>query len=263
MSIESTKRICNILPSRDTHNDWTFKDSLASGAMTAPAALPPRVDLRQAWWSVADQENTGSCVGWATADGVMRYSLVTAGRLAADERLSARFVWMASKETDEIADRPETFIEEAGTTLKAAMDVVRKFGVVTDAMLPFGIATTMYTGIEKQFYAAASTRRCANYFNLFKNTGQWKMWLAGNGPILVALSVDATWDNAAQTGGDLLAYQPGTERGGHAVCVVGYTENRFILRSSWGPSWGDGGYGYASEDYIRDAFFNESYGITL
>lgn len=256
-------RICNLVPSRDVGRDWTFQDALTSGALGAPAALPPKVDLRKPWWTINNQVNTGSCVGWATADGVLRYHLVMGNRLPQNQLLSPRFVWMASKETDEFTTRPQTFIEGAGTSLKTAMDVVRKYGCVLDSDLPFNIGTLMYLGNENSFYSNASTRRSANYFNLGKNLSQWKAWLATNGPILAGLSVDATWDNAKSTAGKLDAFQPSTIRGGHAICVVGYTEDRFIIRNSWGTTWGDKGFGYASVGYINDGFFAEAYGITL
>ena len=32
--------------------------------------------------------------------------------------------------------------------------------------------------------------------------------------------------------------------GGHAVCVVGYTQDAFIIRNSWGKYWGENGYCY-------------------
>ena len=256
-------RICNLVPSRDIARDWTFQDALAAGAFGAPAALPPKVDLRKPWWTINNQVNTGSCVGWATADGIMRYHLVQANRLAPKQLLSTRFVWMASKESDEFTSRPETFIEGAGTSLKAAMDVVRKFGNVLDSELSFNISTLMFVGNENTFYASASTRRAANYFNLGKNLAQWKSWLAGNGPILAGLSVDATWDNAASTAGKLDTFQPATVRGGHAVCIVGYTSDRFIIRNSWGTTWGDKGFGYASASYINNGFFAEANGVTL
>ena len=53
-------------------------------------------------------------------------------------------------------------------------------------------------------------------------------------------------------------------RGGHAVTVVGYrTDGRFIVRNSWGTGWGDKGFAYPSEAYIKAAFFNEGYGVNL
>lgn len=259
-----SNRICNLVPSRGTETDWGFQNSLESGILGAPAALPASVDLRSAWWKVNDQGTTGSCVGWATADGVLRYHLVTAGKLPQSTHLSPRFVWMASKETDEFVTTPETFIEGAGTSLKAAMDIIRKYGCVLDADLPFKISTLMFAGDERTFYAKASSRKAANYFNLQRNLNQWKAWLAGNGPILAGLNVDATWDNASSTSGKLDTFQPSTTRGGHAICVVGYTaDGRFIIRNSWGTTWGDKGFGYASPAYIADGFFTESYGITI
>lgn len=38
---------------------------------------------------------------------------------------------------------------------------------------------------------------------------------------------------------------------GHAVTIVGYDENGFIFKNSWGESWGDKGYGWISFDYHR------------
>jgi len=258
------ERICNLVESKGVEQDWQFEDAVASGTLGAVAALPSKVDLRSAWWTVGDQEDTGSCVGWASAEGVVRYHMVQAGKLPKTEPLSPRFVWMASKETDQNTTRPETFIEGAGTSLKAAMDIARKYGVVTDKLLAFHIATKMYTGNENAFFAAAAQRKIASYFNLGKDLAKWKSWLASNGPIMAGLSVDATWDNATATQGNLDAFQPNTTRGGHAIAVVGYLPNgRFIIRNSWGTSWGDKGFGYASPEYIAAGFFNESYGVTV
>ena len=258
------ERICNLVPSKDTGTDWTFADAINAGAVGAVAALPASIDLRAPWWTIGDQENTGSCVGWATAEGVVRYHMVQAGRLGQAESMSPRYVWMGSKELDGYTARPETFIEGAGTSLKTAMDVARKYGVVTEAVLPFHIATKMYVGDENTFYATAAQRKISSYFNLRKDVNQWKAWLAAHGPILVGLSVDATWDNAAATGGNLDTFQPSTVRGGHAVAAVGYrADGRIIIRNSWGTSWGDQGFGYASPAYIAAAFFDESYGATV
>lgn len=262
-SAKFNDRICNLIPSRETETDWQMSDALAGGMLAAPAALPASVDLRQTWWKIGDQSVTGSCVGWATADGVMRYMLVKAGRLTQASLLSPRYVWMASKETDNFVTRPETFIEGAGTSLKAAADIARKYGVVTEDLLPFKTTSLMFTGNPNTFYATAATRKAASYVNLGKDPNQWKTWLATTGPILAGLSVDKTWDNAANTSGNLDVFQPATARGGHAICIVGYTSDRFIIRNSWGTTWGKDGFGFASHAYISAGFFAESYGFTL
>ena len=80
--------------------------------------------------------------------------------------------------------------------------------------------------------------------------------------IVTRLSVDRTWDKAPDTKGLLDVYKPNTARGGHAVSVVGYTADRFIVRNSWGTGWGDKGFGYASIAYANDAF-TEAYGVQV
>ena len=125
-------------------------------------------------------------------------------------------------------------IEGAGTTLKAAADVLRNYGAVPESLLPFAVNTAMYIGDEDAFYAKAANHKIAAYFNLKRNLANWRTWLARHGPILVGLEVDATWDQASTTGGKLDVFEPETARGGHAVTVVGYTSDRFILRNSWG-----------------------------
>lgn len=262
MSTESVKRILNCLPSKDPQNDWTIDDAKVAGILTA-AAIPASVDLREnSWWRIGDQKSTGSCVGWATADSVLRWHFVKAGRLEKNQLLSVRYIWMAAKETDEFSTRPTTFIEVDGTSLKAALDVARRFGVVRESVLPFKLGQ-LYQDRVQTFYTLASQLRIANYFNLGRNLANWREWLANHGPILTRLDVDATWDNALATHGNLDMYQPTTVRGGHAVALVGYTPDRFIVRNSWGTElWGDEGFGYASMAYAQAAF-TEAYGVSV
>lgn len=257
--------ITNLVPSAGTDTDWTYEDSIDSGALEEAVTLPDSVDLRADWWTINNQESTGSCVGWATADGVARWHFFTVGKIGADQLLSPRHVWMASKESDEITDRPSTFIEEAGTMLKPAVDVLRKYGAALESDQPFHVNTTMYLGSENVYYAKAAERKVARYFNLGNDPDQWKRWLAaGNGPILAGFQVDAGWDGATEKDGLVDVFEPGTVRGGHAVAIVGYrSDGRLIVRNSWGTGWGDDGFAYVSPAYVADAFFGESYGVTL
>jgi hypothetical protein len=100
------------VPSRNTDKDWVFENALSSGAVAALRGPPASVDLRHPWWDIGDQENTGSCVGWGSTDGVARYHFVKANRLAQNAKLSPRATWMASKETDQFTTKPETMIED-------------------------------------------------------------------------------------------------------------------------------------------------------
>ena len=199
----NVKRILNVLPSPKQEEDWAFEHATAAGLARAAPSIPAQKDLREAnWWKVGDQGSTGSCVGWATADSVLRWHFVKAKRLAENDRLSPRFHWMAAKETDQFDDRPTTFIERDGTSLKASLDVARKFGAVRDKLLPF-TSGALYRGDAKTFYATAAQLKISSYFNLGDNLAVWRNWIATKGPILTRLNVDDTWDKAKANKGNL------------------------------------------------------------
>lgn len=259
------KFILNCLPSPDTHMDWGIEAAKGAGVHTPPVELPPSKDLRESWWNVGNQFSTGSCVGWGTADGLLRWHFVKAGKLGEADSLSVRYVWMAAKESDVSKSRPTTFIELDGTSLKTALDVSRNFGVVTNRVLPFenpANSPELYLGDENTFYALAAQRKISSYFNLGTNLSDWRAWIANNGPVLTRLNVDSTWDNATNTQGKLEVYDAAHTRGGHCVALVGYTPDYFIVRNSWGESWGDKGFGYAFDKYASAAF-TEAYGIAV
>ncbi|MBP6389276.1 MAG: C1 family peptidase [Flavobacteriales bacterium] len=256
------ERILNCMPSQGTEKDWTTLTADRVGALRARAALPKSKDLREPWWEVGDQGETGSCVGWACAEGVLRWHFVKAQRLANNRRLSTRFTWMAAKEIDEFTDAPTSFIDADGTSLKAALDVSRKYGAVLDSVLPFGRGR-LYAGETEDFYAIASERKIMRYFNLGRDPSAWRRWIATNGPILARLDCDNTFMEAKETRGKLVRYRASDQLGGHAVCLVGYTPEHFIVRNSWGTTiWGDKGFAYASRAYA-EAAFTETYGVEV
>ncbi len=261
--------ILNCLPSPKPEKNWTIDTAVAAGLATrktlsaaADAAL--NVDLRAGWWKVGDQGHTGACVGWGSAEGVLRWHFVKAGRLANNVPLSTRYLWMASKETDVYTTRPTSFIESDGTWLTAALNIAQKFGVVTDKLLPFklGGAQQMYTGTANAFYAVASQLRIASYFNLGRDLAAWRNWLVSQGPILTRLDVDNNFMQATRSKGKLDAYDAASSQGGHCVALVGYSNGRFIVRNSWGVGWGDKGFAYAADSYAQPAF-TEAFGVKV
>lgn len=260
-------RILNCILSKEVKNDWGYTAAVGSEILAVPREISPSVDLREAWWDIGDQKDTGSCVGWASADGILRWHLFKAQKINKNEKLSVRFQWMAAKEADEWST-PTTCLESYGTSLKAALDIARNYGSVPDKEVPFEPEKLSHMD-AKEFYAMASKYKISSYFNLRKPglewekvRERWKEWIATTGPILTRLDVDDTWMNADKTQGNLDKYLPKTKRGGHAVAIVGYTQDRFIIRNSWGKSWGDNGFAYASMEYAKEAF-TEAYGVNM
>ena len=259
----ATQRIFNCIPSRDKQDDWQIEKAQAMGYLPKKIILPKKVDLRKDWWNVGNQGNTGSCVGWSTASSLLRYHFTKARKIKTTEKISVRFIWMASKEMDEYTDYPTTFIDDAGTSLKQALKTAKKIGALKADLFPFH--GKMVTIKEANFLDIAGKLKIQAYFNLIsKNQNKiemFKAWLAYNGPVLTCLDCDESWFYVKKNG-LLEKYIRNDDNAGHAMSIVGYTPTHFIIRNSWGTGWGDMGFAYASYDYAETAF-KEAYGIVV
>jgi hypothetical protein len=252
--------ILNCNRSEDQEDDWTFEDAIESDAISKLPRLPRSVDLREEWWAVRNQKDTGACVGFATADGLLRWHMVKAGKISKEQLPSPRFIWMANKETDDFTVYPSAFLEKAGTQAKLALKVARKYGCVLEDVLPMEGPLSLLS--PPVFYTKAARLRISSYHNIGTSLPKWKKWLASQGPILTRLNCDRTWMWASYTKGRLIKYFSRDKIGGHAVAIVGYTPSCFIIRNSWGTDWGDGGFAYASIAYVKKAF-KEAYGLIV
>jgi hypothetical protein len=252
--------VLNCVPSRDTEDDWTFEDGVIAKLVEEVKDLPDSVDLREDWWTIRNQKKTGACVGFATADGVLKWHYVKEGLISKTDHTSPRFIWMANKEMDEYVTYPTTFLETAGTQTKVALKIARKYGCVLEDVLPMDGKLAFMK--RNAFYMLAAELRVSTYLNLPYEVNRWRNWLHTEGPILTRLDVDYTWMRATHNNGHLGHYLKETASGGHAISIVGYTKDYFILRNSWGNKWGDKGFAYASLDYCSEAF-DEGYGVRM
>ena len=109
--------------------------------------------------------------------------------------------------------------------------------------------------------------RPGGVFDWAKVMTDWRRWLAFNGPVMTRLVIDNTWDNV-KPNGNLDAYNEYPDghprKGGHAVTLIGYTQDRFIVPNSWGTTWG------GTMEWVWVCFigvcitaFTEAYGISL
>lgn len=273
---KSTKRgpaanqfVLNCVESKDVDDDWILGDAVAAEflpAMGGDGSIPDEYDLHEEWWTIRDQGRTGACVGFATADGILRWHYTKQGMINEGEEVSPRFIWMATKETDDFTRFPTSFLDSAGTSTKLALKVARKYGCVLEKSLPMKGELSSLS--PQAFFSISSQYRINAYYNLLNEHGDpianIKHWIAKNGPVLTRLDVDEAFKYAQRSNGHLVEYDAdeGRRNGGHAVCLVGYTSDYFVVRNSWGSNWGVAGFAYAHNDYFKAAF-TEAYGVVL
>ena len=109
-------------------------------------------------------------------------------------------------------DIRENKLEDSGMTFKEALDFLKKKGITSKNGL-----------IKIDKYLKVNSFLALKYA------------LIMNGPCVAGLYVRNPDANDFWNGGS-------TIYGGHAVAIVGYNEKGFIIRNSWGTSYGEGGY---------------------
>ena len=73
-------------------------------------------------------------------------------------------------------------------------------------------------------------------------------------PLILGANTNQGW--ATVTKANDVIHAGGTKGGGHAVCVIGYDDQRQMLRilNSWGSSWGNNGQAWLTYDFVRQNF---------
>jgi C1A family cysteine protease len=95
-------------------------------------------------------------------------------------------------------------------------------------------------------YTTARRHQLLTYQRVIPTLSQLKGCLAAGFPFVFGFSVYSSFESSQVTKTGTVPMPGANEEllGGHAVLAVGYLERRqrFIVRNSWGPRWGNAGY---------------------
>jgi len=246
------------------------------GKTVGRTSSPGPIDLRanRDWWTVSDQGSDASCVGFAVAEDLVRFLLVEneVPDFSRTDHLSARFLWMAAKETDIMHEYPTTFMEREGTRIKNALHFVYKHGCLKEVDFPYKDHVTDKS--RKFLTESAEKNKISGYFNLcwpavgpnhVKALNEHLLinWLHTVGPIVLRIYRDRTWYD--QNTGILTEYNdPQFDVSNfHAVTLVGYDkEGHWIIRNTEGRDWGIDGHTRCTSAYLK-CIIREAYGAIL
>jgi Papain family cysteine protease len=247
---ESIGRQLDAVPDRVDARDLLYQPRLG--------ALPDQLVNCGAVPEILDQGTEGACTGFALA-AVINY--LVAGR---DLRrsVSPRMLYELARRYDEWPGE-----EYAGSSARGAMKGWVRHGVCTRDEWPDDRTGIAYFTPDVVTQARA-TPGGAFYRVSHRDVRDMHAALVEVGALYVTLMVHEGWGQPGpmtRTVGYTDASGPrtlelpiiqrkGRADGGHAVAIVGYTVDGFIIQNSWGASWGAGGFALLPyEDYMLHA----------
>jgi C1A family cysteine protease len=218
--------------------------------------LPPSVDLRPSCPPVYDQGELGSCTANAIG-GAFEFEQI---KLKLQEFVPSRlFIYYNERAIEGTID------QDSGARIRDGIKSVVKQGVCPETDWPY--ATDMPTVTKKpdtRAFADALQNKANTYHRVVQNLNQMKGCLADGYPFVFGFAVYASFESpsVAKTG-IVPMPSPNTEAqiGGHAVTAVGYddSQQRFIVRNSWGAKWGIAGYCTMPYAYLTDHAYSSDF----
>ena len=203
------------------------------------AKIPKKIDYTPKMSAVWDQGEEGVCVGFAVACGMKEYQeILDYQKLVA---LSPRFVYSECKKLDGIPN-------EEGTTLRSAMKVLKDKGVCQEKFWPY---QPLSKKKSKKGAARDAKKFCVRSYARILNLDELRLNLASKGPCVAGIEV---FQGIMETKTGVVPMPKKNEftLGGHAICVVGYSDRKKLVKfkNSWSHNWGDSGYGYLPYAYL-------------
>lgn len=221
------------------------RDKKLIASITAPVTLPTQADLRPGMPPVYDQGQLGSCTANAIAAAVdferkkQGLDFITPSRL---------FIYYNERYME------GTVASDAGAQIRDGIKSVVSPGVCPESLWPY---------VETQFATPPPTAAFSNavqfevvQYSLVTQAAYYLRHCIGilGRPIVLGISVfDSIQSQTVATSGILPdPTSTDTPIGGHAICAVGYDDSKkmFLMRNSWGPDWGLGGYFWISYNYL-------------
>jgi C1A family cysteine protease len=229
------------------------RDHLYTAPMEILTSLPTNVDLRSQCPPVYDQGQLGSCTGNSIAGGI-EFDLRKQNKQ--DFVPSRLFIYYNERTIEGTID------QDSGAQIRDGIKSVANLGVCPENEWPYDINEFTNKPSQKCFDDALKTK-AESYSRVIRTLNQMKGCLASGYPFVFGFTVYESFESqeVARTGVVPLPSADEQVLGGHAVLAVGYddSQSRFIVRNSWGDSWGVKGYFTMPYSYLLDENLSDDF----
>ena len=213
------------------------RDMMYAAPIAVLDKLPAKVDLRKRCPEVYDQGQLGSCTANAIG-GALEFDQMVQEQ--ADPFTPSRlFIYYNERRIE------GTIESDSGAMIRDGIKSVNKEGAPPEDDWPYEI-DRFRDKPPKPVYTEAKEHQAVRYQRLTQTLNQLKGCLASGFPFVFGFAVYESFESpqVAKTGKVPMPTADEQQLGGHAVLAVGYneTQQRFIVRNSWGEGWGMDGY---------------------
>ncbi|HEY4247617.1 MAG TPA: C1 family peptidase [Lacunisphaera sp.] len=236
-----------------------------------PATLLPEVDLRPQFFKlelgVKNQGARPSCAVFAIVSALEFQNAGLSGKV---EKFSEEYLIWAVRKSVQRMPAPGTVasddggakeFSDEGFSLAEVVSALRAYGIPLQSEMPNTFGSSIKSIGEPP---PAIVQEARDHQRVFAHQlpGRDRATLLNN--IVLTLNsglpvaVGMAWPNARIING-YLSGQKARGDLGHAVTLVGYKSSTgriedayFIFKNSWGPQWGQGGYGTVTYGYLRN-----------
>jgi C1A family cysteine protease len=223
------------------------RDYMYSAPQAVLAQLPSNMDLRPDCPPIYDQGQLGSCT--ANAIGAA-HAFAQLRQFKKDFMPSRLFIYFNERVME------HTVETDSGAMIRDGIKSVANLGVCPETSWPYDI-NRFRDKPAAQCYTEAEKNQVTVYRRVLQNLHQLQGALANSTPVVFGFSVYETFEgqDVAQSGVVPMPSRGEKLLGGHAVLAVGYDDasQRFIVRNSWGPNWGQQGYFTMPYAYVTNA----------
>lgn len=228
--------------------------------------LPSSYSLLQYCPTPQSQGQYGTCTSWATAYA-FRTILEAINRGWTNKEQITREAYSPLFIYAQIKDRNDVDCSR-GSCISHAMKLMRDVGNVKKSMFDVMCADVVSNSLREN----AAVHKIGS-FSALVSYGQYviepvkvslvKKALSENQPVVVGMQIYPSFNNSKDYwSGEMI----GPPLGGHAMCVIGYDDNKyggaFLFQNSWGERWGNGGYTWVKySDFCKTV--NQAYSGAL